>query len=51
MPGEAAAILWNMECHLGWQISHEGIEQGQLQELLIADDYMAPSDKYYLVYQ
>ena len=44
MPGEAVAILWKDECWLGQEISHEEIEQGQLTELLIADDYSAPSE-------
>ena len=44
MPGEALAILHKAEHCLGWEISHEEIEQDQLQELLIAEDYMAPSE-------
>ena len=38
------AILQKAEHHLGQEISHEEIEQGQLLELLIADDYMKPSE-------
>ena len=43
MPGEVAAILCKAECQLGWEISNEDIEQCWLSELLIADDYTAPS--------
>ena len=55
------AILHKAECCLGWEISCEEIEQGQLQELLIADDYTASSEvskvkscyymHYYLLFQ
>ena len=38
MPGEAVAILQKAEHQLGWEIFCEEIEQGQLSELLIADD-------------
>ena len=38
------AILHNMEHHLGWEISCVEIEQGWLQELLKADDYMTHSE-------
>ena len=44
MPGEVVVILQKAECQLGWKISHKEIEQGQLAELLIADDYSAPSE-------
>ena len=44
MPGEVVAILQKAECQLMWEISHEEIEQGQLSELLIVDDYTAPSE-------
>ena len=43
-PGDAGAILWKAECWLGQEISCKEIEQGQLTELLIADDYSAPSE-------
>ena len=33
--GEAAAILLKVECQLGWEISHEEIDQGHLASLLI----------------
>ena len=55
-----ATILHKAKHELGWEISHEDIKQGQLQELLIADDYTAPSEvsklrfcyyiKYYLLF-
>ena len=41
---EAVASLHKAKHHLGQEISHEEIKQGQLQDLLIADDYMAPSE-------
>ena len=41
---EVVAILCKVECQLGWEISCEEIEQGQLSELLIADDNRAPSE-------
>ena len=61
MPGEVVTILHKAEHHLGQEISHEEIEQGQLQELLIADHYMMSSEvsklkscfyiHYHLLYQ
>ena len=44
VPGEVLAILHKAKHYLGWEISCEEIEQGQLQELLIAEDYMVPSE-------
>ena len=44
MSGDLVAILHKAQHHLGWEISCDKIEQGQLQELLIADDYMVPSE-------
>ena len=42
--GEAAAILLKAECQLGWEISHKEIDQSHLATLLIADDYLTPSE-------
>ena len=44
MPGETVASFHKAKCHFGWEISLEGIEQGQSQEFLMAEDYMAPSE-------
>ena len=43
MPGEAAAIFCKAECWLWWELFHEEIDQGHLADLLIPDDYLAPS--------
>ena len=40
--GEAVAILHKVEHHLGWEISQEELKQGQLHELLTAEDYTLP---------